>query len=132
MTKTEIEARFKGMMLDHTHIGNKEGARKNGYWSVPVEEYKFKIIPGAVRDEWAIKIESADTQMSYSAEAGIQWIQDLIRDKMEEQVDRTIYSSISTEAFIHIQIKRQMRKQDRLMKQLFTNPSYKKAKWKEK
>lgn len=132
MTRTEIEARFKGMMLDYTHIGNRENSIKHGYWSVPVEKYKFKVVVGPDRAAWQIRIESTDTSMTYSAEDGIQWIQDLIRDKMEENADKIIYGSMHAAFFFAVHIRRAFREQNRLIEQLFTNPSYKKAKCREK
>lgn len=126
MTRKEIEDRFKGMMLDYNPVGNRENSRKHGFWAVPVEKYKFKIIPEHIKDVYAIQIESDHTRMIYPAQEGIEWIQDLIRDKMEENADKLLYNNELSHFFFGVQVRRTIREQQRLVRQLFTNPAYKK------
>jgi hypothetical protein len=95
MTHTEIENMFDRMRLPYkkTSHQHRSGYKIGGYWTIPGENYEFRIVAILPRNNWGIEITrsmGAESNPVYllSGEDGITFIQQLICDKFDINVDR--------------------------------------------
>ena len=93
MTHTEIENMFDRMRLPYNTVMKSRFRNINGHWTIPGENYEFRIVAIVPRDNWGIEITrsmGAESNPVYllSGEDGITFIQQVICDKFDINVDR--------------------------------------------
>jgi hypothetical protein len=93
MTHTEIENMFDRMRLPYNPVKKSRFRNFNGHWTIPGENYEFRIVAIVPRDNWGIEITrsmGAESNPVYllSGEDGITFIQQVICDKFDINVDR--------------------------------------------
>ena len=93
MTHTEIENMFDRMRLPYNTVMKSRFRNINGHWTIPGENYEFRIVAILPRDNWGIEVTrsmGAESNPVYllSGEDGITFIQQLICDKFDINVDR--------------------------------------------
>ena len=94
MTHTEIENMFDRMRLPYNTVMKSRFRNINGHWTIPGENYEFRIVAILPRDNWGIEvtrlvsINNDNPSYILSGEDGIAFIQQIICDKFEMIVSK--------------------------------------------